>query len=455
MQSLFDKLSHIGANGYTMSRTLQLPVSKSAWLLLLTLASALAISVYQWLALYELHATGQDPTCAISTQINCASVWDSPLSTALHQTTGIPFAGWGTVWALACIGLFGHLLFARRKGEAQHPTLALRLMTGVAALITIALLIYSLSIGVFCPTCLAFYAAVWIAAGIAWRGLSTSGADWLMSTLQSLGYLTGATLLMLIPGMQTPLPANAGGELTAGTPAPPGAAGGGDPLAQFIANANGDLKQALSDTLAMAREGRYVKREVDTARLTYGPPESPVHLIEWVDIRCPHCRNLHAVLDELKRITPPGSWNVESRNYPLDSECNPSMPRTDGSGVRCLAARLLICMAGSNKEAAVRTAFFENQAQLTPDTLWRLSTQAGADKAQLETCTGMPGTTEQLTEDLRIAEEFGIEGTPMVVINDQVVPAFPALIYALILAEGNMEHPAFKVLPPPNPPPAH
>jgi len=438
-----------------MNQTSHPPVSKSAWLLLLTLAAALAITVYQWLALYELRASGQDPTCAISAQINCTSVWDSPLSTTVHQTTGIPFAGWGTVWSLACIGLFGHLLYAWRKGEAQHPALALRLLTGAAALVTVALLIYSLSLGVFCPTCLAFYVAVWIATGIAWRGLSIAGADGFLSGLQSLGYLTGATLLMLIPGMQTPLPATAGGALPAGTSGAPGAASGTDPLVQFIASANDELKQALSDTLAMAQQGRYVKREVAPQRLTYGTPEAPVHLIEWIDIRCPHCRNLHAVLDELKRITPPGSWNIESRNYPLDSECNPSMPRSDGSGVRCLAARMLICMAESGKEAAVRTAFFENQAQLTTDALWRLSTQAGADKAQLETCTAAPQTAQQLSEDLQIAEEFGIEGTPLVVINDQVVPAFPALIYALILAGGDREHPAFKALPSPNPPPAH
>lgn len=438
-----------------MNQTSHLPLSKSAWLLLLTLAAALAITVYQWLALYEMRTSGQDPSCAVSAQINCASVWDSPLSTTVHQTTGIPFSGWGAVWSLACIGLFGHLLYARRKGEAQHPAMALRLLTGAAALITIALIIYSLAFGVFCPTCLAFYMAVWIATAISWRTLNTVGSDWFLSGLQIVGYLTGATLLMLIPGMQTPLPAAASGELAVGIDGSPGTAGGADPLAQFIANANGELKQALSDTLAIARQGRYVKREVETQRLTYGTPAAPVHLIEWVDIRCPHCRNLHAVLDELKRITPPDSWNIESRNYPLDSECNPSMPRSDGSGVRCLAARVLICLAGSDKESAVRTAFFENQAQLTTDTLWRLSEQAGADKSRLESCTAAPHTAEQLSADLKIAEEFGIEGTPMVVINDQVVPAFPALIYALILAGGDMEHQAFKVLPSPNPPPAH
>lgn len=437
-----------------MTRTSTLAVSKITWLLVLTLAAALAISIYQWFALYELRTSGQDPSCAINAQINCASVWDSPLSTALHSTTGIPFAGWGAAWALACLGLLGHLLFASRKAGGHHTALALRVLTGAAALITIALLFYSLSLGVLCPTCLAFYGAVWAATWLVWRKLSAVGADVFMGLLQAAGYLTGAILLVLIPVMQAPLTPLLGGNLPATHVSPP-AAGTETPLAQFVASANGELKQALSDTLAMARSGRYVKRDVATARLTYGPADAPVHLIEWVDIRCPHCRNLHAVLDELKQITPAGSWNVESRNYPLDSECNPAMPRSDGSGVRCLAARMLICLAGTEQESAVRRAFFDNQAQLSTEQLWNLSKQAGVDAVQLETCTASSDTAQNLAEDLRIAEEFGIEGTPMVVINDQVVPAFPALVYALILAQGDMEHSAFKALPPPNSPPSH
>lgn len=437
-----------------MNRTSPPAISKSTWLLLLTFVVALAVSIYQWLALYELRETGQDPTCAVSAMINCASVWDSPLSVAVHNMTGIPFAGWGAAWAVACLGLLGHLSFVQRHGDGPHAALALRLLTGSAALISIALLFYSVSLNVFCPTCLAFYASVGVATWLAWRKLNTAGADAFMSALLTGGYLAGAVLLILIPVMQSPLPPPPSANLPA-THVPPPTASASDPLAQFIESANGDLKQALSDTLAMARSGRYSKREADPARLTYGTPDAAVHLIEWVDIRCPHCRNLHAVLDELKGITPAGSWNVESRNYPLDSECNPAIPRSEGSGVRCLAARMLICAAGSEKESALRRAFFDNQAQLSKEQLWNLSKQAGMDITHLETCTASSRTAEQLTEDLRIAEEFGIEGTPMVVVNDQVAPAFPALIYALILAQGDMEHNAFKALPPPNPPPIH
>src|SRR3569832_1695211 len=56
---------------------------------------AIGLGVYQWYALYQMRMSGITPSCAISENIDCASVWNSPLADLAHHYTGLPFAGWG------------------------------------------------------------------------------------------------------------------------------------------------------------------------------------------------------------------------------------------------------------------------------------------------------------------------------------------------------------------------
>jgi serine/threonine-protein kinase len=430
---------------------------KFLWLTAAAALAGLAITLYQWLALYDMRVAGTDPTCAVNAQVNCASVWNSPLSTALHATTGIPFPGWGAVWALTVLGLIAHFALGKGQGAARHGALGVRVVTAGASAITLGLLGYSVALGVFCPTCLLFYLCVWAATVLAWRAFPVAQPDWFVATLNTGGFLAGATLLMLLPGMQTPLPLETTASLAQASAAsagqPSGDASANAALAGFINNGPAELKQALSDTLKMQREGRSVPRKTDPTRLTFGSGNAPVHIVEWVDIRCPHCRNLHAALEEIKKLAPADSWDLESRNYPLDSECNPGLQRSDGSGVRCVAAKMLICLAGTPQEATLRSALFDNQTQLTTDLAWSLAERAGVQRNTLQSCVDAPATTQALAEDIQSAEDYGIEGTPMVVINGRVTPAFPALIYGLILAKGNVDDPAFAALPPAKPMP--
>jgi serine/threonine-protein kinase len=42
----------------------------------------------------------------------------------------------------------------------------------------------------------------------------------------------------------------------------------------------------------------------------------------------------------------------------------------------------------------------------------------------------------------------GIKGTPLVLVNGRMVPAFPPFLHAILLAGGDAEHPLFAYLPP-------
>src|SRR5687768_12441152 len=95
--------------------------SRTLAMVLLGLAVAtLGLSIFQWAELVALRK-GVKPSCAINSTLNCETVWNSELATAIHRALGIPVAGLGVVWALAAVALAAALVWRVRKGQEAGP----------------------------------------------------------------------------------------------------------------------------------------------------------------------------------------------------------------------------------------------------------------------------------------------------------------------------------------------
>jgi hypothetical protein len=68
-------------------------------------------------------------------------------------------------------------------------------------------------------------------------------------------------------------------------------------------------------------------------------------------------------------------------------------------------------------------------------------------RSQLEACMASQETTRKLNEDVEYAKQHDLHGTPLVVINGREAMALAPFLYALVLADGNPDAAAFKVLP--------
>lgn len=182
-----------------------------------------------------------------------------------------------------------------------------------------------------------------------------------------------------------------------------------------------------------------------------GPQNAPVKLVDFTDIRCGHCRTLAEVLTQIERIAPSGAFSVESRHFPLDSECNPNMKGSDGKGVRCAAARALICLEDSKSLKAAHMRMFEEQERLTKDRVLEIAAESsGMTRQALESCMASKATEEKLKSDMDYAMLYDPEGTPLVLINGRKVMPMPEFLLAVILANGNVNAPEFTQLPPPS-----
>ena len=422
-------------------------------LVVLAVVAALWASML-WAQLLVARAGGV-PICLGGDQAACLAVWDAPLASAIHRTTGVPVAGWGVVWGLAAALL--PLLALRRLAEGRGGgglISAIRLTAAGGVAGALALLAAAALERGFCTGCLLSDLLVAGYAGIAlpgWQGLGwpepERGAGWTTAAL------AGAFALLLYPGLQTP---RASGQAArealerARQAAPRGEAGGERLVTQLVSSLPQPLQQALSDSLALYR--RSPRGPTPAPRRLTGPAEAPVRITEFSDVLCTHCAELHAALVQIRRHLPPDSFSVDSRLFPLDAGCNPNIQAKGRAAVRCLAARAQICVGGGERGFAFSGALFESQQDLTPEKIFELAAPY-MQKAELQACVDAPQTRAALEEDVALAARYDPEGTPLVLVNGRKGTGFGPFLYAMIVTGGDADHPAFQTLPPPNPQP--
>ncbi|MBI3182413.1 MAG: thioredoxin domain-containing protein [Myxococcales bacterium] len=417
----------------------------------LLLAFALAeslLSVYQWMELVVVRSGGT-AVCALSDALDCTKVWSSAFATRTHALLGMPVAGLGLLWGLTAFGLsalLAHRALARR--EVGVPSAAIRLAAAVGVLSCVTFAVASFRTGAFCITCIGTYLLVLGFAAVALRMLPGELLPPNREIKPALAWAVALALplylALLYPGQKTP-----GAHL--GLSGVAAAASGEEALAKFIGGLSWAEKQALSDSLAVYQRSPAPDVGRFKTRHRFGAESAPVRIVDFTDIRCGHCRSLVEVLSKLKQVAPPGSISVESRHFPLDSECNKLVTHSDGSQVRCLAAKAQICLEGAPDFWELQHKLFEAQEDLSKERVLEIASSGSVGRAKLEACIGSPETEQKLNEDIAYAALFAPQGTPLVVVNGREGTPAAAWLYAMAMTGGNIQSKAFAGLPPPRP----
>jgi serine/threonine-protein kinase len=418
------------------------------------------------------------------------------------------------VWSVVAFALPLWALVRRARGRTLEPIWSATLLTGFAGIGSVVVLGgASFGSSEFCSTCVVTYALVLAYAAVCLgAGGSFRPARMQRGALLAVGATLVAVLALLYPGLQTPRSsaearsafleaANRSVEVEAtpveaeatpveveatpveaeATPVeaeatPVGA--GEEPaeaeekpievasrsieteekpvevetrpnaarLEELISRLPPQLRQGLSDALALYARGDRVP--LRPARGAIGSPTAPVRITEFTDVLCSHCANLHEALGVLREMLSNEAFAIEPRHFPLDSECNPVVQKSSGRGVSCLAARAMICLEEDSLSFA--DALFANQRRLTKEKIYQLAAPF-TSRERLEACVTSAETDAKLRDDIEWAMEHEIRGTPLLLVNGREVPASLEFLYAMVLAKADPEHPAFAVLPPPQP----
>jgi protein-disulfide isomerase len=147
-----------------------------------------------------------------------------------------------------------------------------------------------------------------------------------------------------------------------------------------------------------------------------GSSNKDLMLVEFADLQCPHCKEVQATMDKLVQDFP--SARVVFQNFPI-ADLHPYAVRAAAYGY---------CVAKQKNDAffAYAADVFDKQAALTPDTgdqtLKDSVTKAGLDSAAIDACAATEETKKAVNSSIKLAQDIGVEQTPMLAINGHLIP---------------------------------
>ena len=306
----------------------------------------------------------------------------------------------------------------RFRAERDSPRLLLA-MALIGALYSCFLAFVSLMVqGSLCKLCSVLYAVNFVLLVAAVVGLGESVASWTGELFASLRTRSAAAAVVPM------VAALIGGYALY---APPVAQAFADRLQALV-----DEAQALPDTPTTP---------VDvTDRPSVGPADAPVHLVEFADFGCGHCRMLyHQVHAYMERH--PGVLRMTFMNYPLDSACNPAIDKPFHPNA-CLLADASECAHAQGKWEPMAAQLFAMASRLDRDGLVSLATAQGLDVTAFTACLDAPSTRARVTRDAEQGVASGVDGTPTFLLNGHRVvggrpqPIFEAMVEAVRAARS-------------------
>ncbi len=175
----------------------------------------------------------------------------------------------------------------------------------------------------------------------------------------------------------------------------------GDTVIPFGATPFADTRKMLQDRADGATRGATGKEFL---------------LVEFADMQCPHCKEAQGTMDQLVK------------DFPNARLVYQSFPIVDLHPFAFKAAAYGYCVQKQKNDAffAYSAAVFETQDALTTEngdeTLKNAVTKAGLDPAAIDACAATPATKALVDASIKLAQDAGVEQTPMLAVNGHMLP---------------------------------
>ena len=169
------------------------------------------------------------------------------------------------------------------------------------------------------------------------------------------------------------------------------------------------------------------KRDLSTRGLSsyIGDEGAYITIHEWLDFRCPHCRQGSDLLKAIMQRWP-GRIKLYLRYFPLDGNCNSHIKRRQPDAASCKAAWAAFC-ASKNKYygqfAQQLFAFQTTQTHISYDSLQSLTEELGGNWPQIRSCMSSGLARAAIAKDIRDAKKIEISATPTILLNGYQLPA--------------------------------
>ena len=157
-----------------------------------------------------------------------------------------------------------------------------------------------------------------------------------------------------------------------------------------------------------------------------GAASKDLELVEFADLQCPHCKEAQATMDQIVKDFPKA--HVVFQLFPL-VEIHPSAFKAAAYG---------ICVQKQSNDAFFKYAdgVFDTQGGLSPlteDTLLKAAAKrAGLDSDAIAACAATQATKDIVNADIKLAEDAGVDQTPLLSVNGRMLPLGGNITYEQI-----------------------
>ncbi|OJI08760.1 MAG: hypothetical protein COV08_03085 [Candidatus Vogelbacteria bacterium CG10_big_fil_rev_8_21_14_0_10_49_38] len=186
-----------------------------------------------------------------------------------------------------------------------------------------------------------------------------------------------------------------------------------------VSNSNsGHGRAQPSGEFRMPNDGDHVR----------GNPNAPIAVVEFSDLECPFCAQLHPTLSRLVEENEDVKWIY--RHFPLSTIHSRALSAAVAS--ECIAQ-----LGGNDAFWKFTDVAFANQRQLGDAWYQTQALSFGIDAKAFASCVNDKGVVADIQMDLDEATSAGGRGTPYVVVitpTGQLMPFSGALPYAQISA---------------------
>jgi protein-disulfide isomerase len=161
------------------------------------------------------------------------------------------------------------------------------------------------------------------------------------------------------------------------------------------------------------QDGAKVKEKIPIdEKRARGNPNAKVTIIEYSDYECPFCKSFYdnAYKEIVKKYVDSGQVRIAFKDYPLAFHPNAQS-----------AAEASRCAAEQGKFWEMHDRMFENQKALSVDNYKKWAGELGLDTAKFNTCVDNKAYATAVVEDMEEAAKIGVQGTPMFIINGEVL----------------------------------
>jgi len=139
-----------------------------------------------------------------------------------------------------------------------------------------------------------------------------------------------------------------------------------------------------------------------------GNPHGDVTIVEFFDTRCPYCRSMEPTMQKL--LTEDHDVKVVYKDLPILGSAS------------LLGSRALLAAQRQGAYDKLREAVMQMPPDTTLPMIKAAAEQLGLDWPKLQHDMQSPAVAHQIDANLKLAQALNIDGTPALVIGDQIVP---------------------------------